>query len=227
MDFITKSSGLQHIAEQIFLNLNNEKLEVCQKVNEFWKDNLNSAMFWLKKCAQKGLTGQHYLEWSNLIKQPKSQNVEEQVISCLMKMYHVRSTSLSPILSPIQIAFLFQYDEIIEIMAPLTENPNTPFPNECTYAGYTPIQMAVNVKNVKVIRLLAPFSTNPNAPIRYQKGLCPIMGIHGCQSCNMQGWTPIQDLARYNDKNKSLYVSIADAEIIKILAPLSEIPNAP
>ena len=143
MDFITKSSGLQHIAEQIFLNLNYEKLEVCQKVNEFWKDKLNSAMFWLKKCAQKGLSEQHYLDWSTLIKQPKPQNVEEQVISCLMKMTNEGSTSLSPI----QIAFVSLYKEIIEIMAPLSVNPDDPFPDESMYnsmyAGYTPIQLAV------------------------------------------------------------------------------------
>ena len=48
MDLITKSSGLQHIAEEIFLNLDYEKLMLCQKVNEFWKEKLNIAMFWLK-----------------------------------------------------------------------------------------------------------------------------------------------------------------------------------
>ena len=70
MDIITKSSGLQHIAEEIFLNLDYEKLLLCQKVNEFWKEKLNSALFWLKKWVQNGLSAQHTLEWSKLIKQP-------------------------------------------------------------------------------------------------------------------------------------------------------------
>ena len=78
MDLITKNSGLQHIAEEIFLNLNYEKLEICQEVNEFWKERLNNSMFWLKKCVQKGLSAKQYSEWSTLIKHPKRQYIEDQ-----------------------------------------------------------------------------------------------------------------------------------------------------
>ena len=50
MNLITtyKSAGLQNIAEEMFLNLDYGKLLLCQKVNEFWKEKLNIAMFWLK-----------------------------------------------------------------------------------------------------------------------------------------------------------------------------------
>ena len=67
MDLITKSSGLQHIAEEIFLNLDYEKLMLCQKVNEFWKEKLNIAMFLAEKWI---VSTQHTLEWLKLIKQP-------------------------------------------------------------------------------------------------------------------------------------------------------------
>ena len=154
MDLITKNSGLQHIVEEIFLNLNYEKLELCQEVNDFWKERLNScnAMFWLKKCVQKGLSAKQYSEWLTLIKQPKRQYVEDQVTSCLLKMYFT-GPQITP-LSVIQIAFLFHMNEIIEIMAPLAENPNAPFPltGLGRYGGYTVIQKAVEFRDLEVIQ---------------------------------------------------------------------------
>ena len=51
----------------MFLNLDYEKLLLCQKVNEFWKEKLNIAMFLAEKWI---VSTQHTLEWLKLIKQP-------------------------------------------------------------------------------------------------------------------------------------------------------------
>ena len=52
MDLITKSPGLYHIAEQIFLELNHENLLQCEDVNKNWKNILDSedanSRFWFK-----------------------------------------------------------------------------------------------------------------------------------------------------------------------------------
>ena len=79
MDLITKSPGLQHIAELIFLNLDYNKLEECQKVDDFWKKILSGSLFWLKKCVQIGLSEQHHLEWTKLIQQPKNPQTDKVV----------------------------------------------------------------------------------------------------------------------------------------------------
>ena len=54
MDLITKSPGLFHIAEKIFLNLNHELLLLkCQDVNEYWGKIIRNPWFWYEKCCQK------------------------------------------------------------------------------------------------------------------------------------------------------------------------------
>ena len=53
MDFIMNTPGLQHIAENIFLNLNQKNYFTCQNVNTKWKKILESPFFWLKKCIRQ------------------------------------------------------------------------------------------------------------------------------------------------------------------------------
>ena len=52
MDLITKSPGLHHIAEKIFLELNHKILLQCEDVNKNWKSILDSedtnSSFWFK-----------------------------------------------------------------------------------------------------------------------------------------------------------------------------------
>ena len=51
--------GLQHLAENIFLNLKSEDLQACQLINRTSNQILNSnPMFWIriKKCIQKGVS---------------------------------------------------------------------------------------------------------------------------------------------------------------------------
>ena len=42
------SSGLQHLAENIFLNLNYELLKECFKINSSCREILENPLFWLK-----------------------------------------------------------------------------------------------------------------------------------------------------------------------------------
>ena len=60
MENIINNPGLQHLEENIFLNLNYEDLKKCQFINQSTKDIWKYPMFWLKwiklKCIQKSLT---------------------------------------------------------------------------------------------------------------------------------------------------------------------------
>ena len=49
MDLITKSPGLLDIAERIFLELDHEKLLLCEEVNSNWRTILRNPWFWCKK----------------------------------------------------------------------------------------------------------------------------------------------------------------------------------
>ena len=56
MELITKTPGLSHIANEIFLNLNDEILLLeCQRVNQHWRNLVRNPWFWYKKCIQMGL----------------------------------------------------------------------------------------------------------------------------------------------------------------------------
>ena len=56
MDLVTESPGLHHLAEKIFSELEDEKLLMCEKVNDFWKRILDNPMFWLKKLFETRIT---------------------------------------------------------------------------------------------------------------------------------------------------------------------------
>ena len=91
MDLISKNPGLQHISEEIFLNLDNENLLKCQKVNKNWEQIINNPTFWLKKCLQHDLTEEDHEDWSKLIKTLKSDDdiLKQSVTTCL-KYIHDR-----------------------------------------------------------------------------------------------------------------------------------------
>ena len=52
MDLLTKTPGLQHVAEEIFQNLNVFTLERCEQVSKSWKAILRKPSFWLQKCRK-------------------------------------------------------------------------------------------------------------------------------------------------------------------------------
>ena len=59
MENIINNPGLQHLEENIFLNLNYKDLKKCQFINQSTKDIWKYPMFWIKwiklKCIQKSL----------------------------------------------------------------------------------------------------------------------------------------------------------------------------
>ena len=61
----------------------------------------------------------------------------------------------------------FGHTDIVQILAPLTENPNAP-----NAFGLTPIQKAAFHGNSEIVKILAPLSKNPNSPNPY--GSTPI-----------------------------------------------------
>ena len=258
MDLIIKSPGLQHIAEAMFSNLTKEdEFSKCQEVNTFLKSILNGPTFWLKKCSERGLSHQYYLEWSRLIQQPKYAKIHEDVIFYLQKMYFLTETFLPPI----QMAFICLLQpledknkdhnsfgladklDLIKMIAPLSESANASFPNGdyfgYSFGGYTPIQKAVDIswnypkkskQCIEIIKTLAPLSDNPDCP--GPTGFTPL--YHAVQKGHLEIIKILAPLS--NNPNAPvangctpIYLAVEKGhlEIIKILAPLSDNPNAP
>ena len=191
MDLITRNQGLQHISEEIFLNLDQPCLMYCQKVNQFWKKILNNPMFWLKKCVKMGLLKHYHLDWMKLIQSSKDPRIDKIIKSCLMNMHSESHADYSPI----HATFIHELEnptELIRIAAPILDNPNSPFPTlalakkvlsglggdgvlQSSFPNWTPIQLVAysrNTSSVEIIGILAPLTEDPNAP-------------------DPDGWTPI------------------------------------
>ena len=78
MDQITKNTGLQHIAEEIFKHLDKENLMNCQKVTQSWKEILDGPMFLLKRIDNSNIPADIKKNWKMLIKElEKVENLDQ------------------------------------------------------------------------------------------------------------------------------------------------------
>ena len=67
MDTILKNPGLQHIAEEIFLNLGEYSLRKCANLNQNAMELINRPMFWFKKLSQVKVFSKYIEPWRELI----------------------------------------------------------------------------------------------------------------------------------------------------------------
>ena len=81
METITNNPGLQHIAENVFWDLDVKDLKICAQINQSCKQILDDAMFSLRKFVCLSKTSQE--EWVKLIQSVKSSNYENVIISYL------------------------------------------------------------------------------------------------------------------------------------------------
>ena len=83
---ILKNPGLQHLAENIFLNLDVEPLQICGLLNKSSKQIFESPMFqnpmfWLRKFRQLSIDNQN--DWANSIQLLNNYNRKYAIISYL------------------------------------------------------------------------------------------------------------------------------------------------
>ena len=67
MEKIIKNPGLQHLAEDIFLNLNYSDLKKCQLINQSISQILDNPMFWIRELIKKGLSKENQNDWIEAI----------------------------------------------------------------------------------------------------------------------------------------------------------------
>ena len=67
METIIKCPGLQHLTENIFLNLNHGDLEKCRLINGQCEEIVNNPMFWLKKFIRQGMSQKNQIDWTEAI----------------------------------------------------------------------------------------------------------------------------------------------------------------
>ena len=80
LETIINNPGFQHVAEEIFGNLNDNSLENCQQLNESSKQIvkiLEDPLFWLKKFVRGGHLSK---KWTKMIQSKKSTDIEKDIL---------------------------------------------------------------------------------------------------------------------------------------------------
>ena len=155
MDLITKSPGLSHVAERIFLNLNQEDLFIkCQEVNPHWKIIIRNHWFWFKKCEQKGIFKEKEENESVkkfLISCNSSKIAIEIVIPILIRMYSGNVHPTEDLLIIRLSYYSYRRDDTV---------PRFDL-HSLVYKEYI---QAIRNGNVEFVKNIAPLLQNPNAP---------------------------------------------------------------
>ena len=141
MENLLNNPGLQHLAENIFLNLSYEKLKICQMINQTSYQILNGnpilwIMFFWRKLSEENqkylistFTSFLFMNFdasTNHIVSYLRWNLENKNLF-LLPQDHLCYTSpvvQSELRQKIYQAAKFGSTKIVEILAPLTENPN-------------------------------------------------------------------------------------------------------
>ena len=191
MEKIINNPGLQHIIENIFMNLDYKDLMVCQLVNKSCRQTLENPMFWLKMWRlRRGLSKKNFADWSNAIQITRGRtNLEKNVplyikrvietgyfvdVPCYIDGEVVEKSNeitfeevlMNLYLNPAyEDALKEKYPGFLQILAPLNENPNK-YPSEIevyTDDNETPIYWAATNGHLEIIKVLAPIIKNPNS----------------------------------------------------------------
>ena len=81
MENFINNPGFQHLAENIFCNLEVEHLKICGLINQSCKQILDNPMFWLKKF--RSLSKENEKDWIKTMKLVNNSGKEKAIISYL------------------------------------------------------------------------------------------------------------------------------------------------
>ena len=205
LEKILNNPGLVHLAENIFSNLDNEKLDASGQINQSSKQILAKPIFWLRKFT--ALSKENQKDWMNFLQQVGNTDKEKYIITYLKWNLKKEASADLPCYSTPAVQDDFKKKirkicakgessdediEIVKILAPLTDNPNAPNKD-----GETPIFIAVKQEHTEIVKILAPLTDNPNASRKDGKTLIFVAAEKG------------------------------HTEIVKVLAPLTNNPNLP
>ena len=97
MEEIINSPGLQHIAEEIFLNLDFKGIMTCKLINDSCKEIVDNPMFWLKKWKLSGrLSNENHKNWVKAIQITKNTSLEKNVLAYMKRIILLDISWMSP-----------------------------------------------------------------------------------------------------------------------------------
>ena len=240
MEKIINNPGLQHLVENIFLNMIYPDLMKCKLINQSVTQILDNPMFWITKLIQSGLPKEQQKEWIKAIQLETNSEMKKYIAAYLEWNFKKKNLfDLHLYTKPaVQEDFRRKMQkviderrlnneniEIIKILAPLTDNFNVP-----DKFGKTPIYKAAQNGHTNIVKILAPLTNNPNIPDKNGKTPMYWAASDGYTEI-VKILAPLTDNPNTpnNDGHTPVYKAafMGHTEIVKILAPLTKNPNAP
>ena len=92
LEKILNNPGFQHLAENIFWNLDYEDLKICREINQSSKRILDNPhrfpeiWFVLKKLVQRGLSKKNQEDWEKIIQSEKNTDTKEKFMLWYFKL---------------------------------------------------------------------------------------------------------------------------------------------
>ena len=171
MERIIHNAGFEGVAKNIFMMLNLKDLTKCRLVSRSLYGFAENPRFWLKKLISRGLSKKNQKNWIAAIDETKDTNLIKSVllyfkeilkkhnfidVPCFIDKRRRRSIrSLQRNQKSLEKFYHRALEDLdmegLQILAPLMENANAPFPSEPMagssrflkrHAGWTPIQVA-------------------------------------------------------------------------------------
>ena len=90
LEEIINSPGLQHIAEEMFLNLDFKDIMACTQINKSCKEIVENPIFWLKKWRlQRGLSKKNHEDWIKAVQITKNTTLNKNVQAYVEKIIEI------------------------------------------------------------------------------------------------------------------------------------------
>ena len=182
--------GLQHMAENIFSNLNYKDITACQLINRSSKLILDNSKFLLKKFIQNGMSKKNQNDWIKAIQLTRNTKFERNIYLYLKRSFRMKKMMDIPCYIDKEVieksAKKFKKDATYQLFK-IEQQIRSNFESQQEYYGkFFPgwIQMLVaNEKNIQdsrqrtriiymaaqrglleIAKTLTPLMKNPNAP---------------------------------------------------------------
>ena len=164
---------MQHLAENIFLNLNYADLKKCQLMNQSTSQILDNPMYWMMNLAQAGLSKIDQTDWIKAIRSETNSEKKKHIATYLRWNLKKKNFLNLPCYTKPAVQNHFrkkiqkicvqsrptnEHTKIVKILAPLMNNPNAPNDD-----GETPIDWAAENGHTEIVKILAGFTDNPKA----------------------------------------------------------------
>ena len=212
MESFVKNPGLQHLAEEVFLNLDSEKLKVCGLVNKSCQEILANPLFWLKKFIRRGLSEKNQMDWIEAIRITRDTDLEAYILRYLKRCS--KNEKVVDIPCFINKQTLKEHSETIRIF----------LQGNCQELIWSKIGQECECGDRGILQILALFLDDPNTQ-NNGDGLMKVLICGGKVKAEiLKIFLPlINDPINPNPHPMYLATSEGNLEVVKLLASLN--PN--